>query len=162
MTELERYIRAHAGAFDTQEPARGHEERFLARLDVTPAIAAAPHSRRSGWFRSRSTRLPAYALAAFAALLLLLRPGGPRDFRGVSNDPEAIYLAYMDQVAGLYGALPGENSAAWDTILQEITEEKVPLFEQLPDELPARERGRILKAYYGDLLAGARQLKNNR
>ena len=43
-----------------------------------------------------------------------------------------------------------------------VTEEDIPLFEQLPEELPARERGRILKAYYGELLAGARQLKNNR
>jgi hypothetical protein len=162
MTELERYIRAHAGAFDTQEPARGHEERFLARLDVTPAVAAAPHSRRSGWFRSRSARLTAYALAAVAAVVLVLRPGAPRDFRHVPDDPEAIYLAYMDHVAGLYNAVPAENSATWDTTLQEITEEKVPLFEQLPDELSARERGRILKAYYGDLLAGARKLKNNR
>lgn len=28
------------------------------------------------------------------------------------EDPEAIYLAYMDQVAGLYGAVPAGNRPA--------------------------------------------------
>ena len=39
MNELEQYIRTHAAEFDTEEPAPGHEARFLARLDspVKPA-----------------------------------------------------------------------------------------------------------------------------
>ncbi|MCR4859793.1 MAG: hypothetical protein K5910_03930 [Bacteroidales bacterium] len=156
MTELERHIRSNAAGFDTEEPARGHEERFLARLDAA-APASRPGFRLPGWLQG-SWRVPALALAAVAAVLLILRPGDP--FREAGNDPTAIYLAYMDQVAGIYADLPGEDSAGRDAALMEMTEEEVPLFEQLPDEMPSRKRSRILKAYYGDLLAAARKLKN--
>ena len=165
MSKLERYIRANARAFDTQEAPPGHEERFLALLDASGAAPdAAPAARRasiSPW-RSFLGRPAAwsFALAALAAAVLLLRPADP--FRKAGNDPAAIYQAYMDQVAGLYGAFPPEDSASWDRALQEVTEEDIPLFEQLPEELSTRERTRILKAYYGELLASARQLKINR
>ena len=144
MNELETYIRAHAAEFDTAAPAPGHAWRFRAKL------------RKS--HPAPTYRALAFALAAVAAVVLVLRPGAPRDFRYVPDDPEAIYLAYMDHVAGLYGALPAESSAARDAAIQEITEEGVPLFEQLPDELSRREQARILKAYYSELLEGARQL----
>lgn len=158
MTDLEQYIRANAAEFDTQEPARGHEGRFLARLgQAEPAPGL--RTRLADFFALRPRRTLAYALAAFAAVLLLLHPAATDDFRGVSDDPEAIYMAYMDQVASLYDALPAGDSASRDDDLRALTEEEIPLFEQLPDGLPARERGRILKAYYGELLAGARQLK---
>ncbi len=144
MNELETYIRSHAAEFDTAAPAPGHAWRFRAKL------------RKS--HPAPTYRALAFALAAVAAVVLVLRPGAPRDFRYVPDDPEAIYLAYMDHVADLYGALPTESSAARDAAIQEITEEGVPLFEQLPDELSRREQARILKAYYSELLEGARQL----
>ena len=145
MNELETYIRAHAAEFDTEAPAPGHAWRFRAKVRQSSQPAPA-------------YRALAFALAAVAAVVLVLRPGAPRDFRYVPDDPEAIYLAYMDHVAGLYGALPAESSAARDAAIREITEEGVPLFEQLPDELSRREQARILKAYYSELLEGARQL----
>ena len=162
MTELEKYIRANAASFDTESPTEGHEARFLARLEVTPVAGDSPavpepvEGRPANfWTAIRNLRLApvlAFAVAACAALLLIIRPGDP--FRGVANDPEAIYLAYMDRVADLYQALPLE-----DGVLQEITEEETPLFTQLPDNISSRERTRILKNHYGELLAAARQLK---
>jgi hypothetical protein len=185
MTELEKYIRDNAAAFDTESPAEGHEARFLARVDeasAEPAVRERRGGRSRNWFfgklvrkiipgrplgagRSRETAaprnafarqawVPALALACALLLILVIRPGDP--FRGVSNEPEAIYLAYMDRVADLYQALPLE-----DGTLQEITEEADPLFAQLPDNISSRQRGRILKNHYGELLAAARQLKNN-
>ena len=100
----------------------------------------------------------ACALAMCLAVLLVLRPGDP--FRGAGNDPTAIYLAYMDQVAEIYGQLPPEAGSDRDLTLQEMTEEADPLFTQLPDELSRRQRARILREYYGELLAGARKLNN--
>ena len=167
MNELEKYIRDNAAAFDTEAPAEGHEARFLARLDALQASPSPAGGRnlffgrlcRKINFRSAlhdATARPAwafaFALAAALLLVLIIRPGDP--FRGVANEPEAIYLAYMDRVADLYQALPLESST-----LQEITEEEEPLFVQLPDDLSVRERSRILKAHYGELLAAARQLK---
>ncbi|MBR4525376.1 MAG: hypothetical protein IKP15_07495 [Bacteroidales bacterium] len=144
MTELEKYIRENAAAFDTESPAEGHEARFRARLFLT--------SFRAAIRNLRPAPVLAFAVAACAALLLIIRPGDP--FRGVAHDPEAIYLAYMDRVADLYQALPMEDEA-----LQEITEETEPLFTQLPENLSNRERSRILRNHYGELLAAARQLK---
>lgn len=163
MNELETYIRAHAAQFDTEAPASGHEERFLALVDATGAAQAESDARPDGRksrisFRSRPLRYAALALALCAAAFLLLRPGDP--FRGTGNDPEAIYLAYMDQLAGLYSRCPAGDSAGRDAVLAGITEELTPLFAELPDELPARERARVLKSYYGELLAAARQINN--
>ena len=165
MTELEKYIRDNAASFDTESPAEGHEARFLARLEVTPVAGDSPAEPANDglgkpaisrlWAAIRNLRpapVLAFAVAACAALLLLIRPGDP--FRGVANDPEAIYLAYMDRVADLYQALPLEDAA-----LREITEEEDPLFTQLPGNISNRERSRILKNHYGELLAAARQLK---
>lgn len=150
MNELEQYIRTHAAQFDTEEPAPGHEARFLARLD-SPSF----------WAKTRNLFRPApviaFALAALAAAFLIIRPGDP--FRGVGNDPEAIYLAYMGRVAQLYRTLPCADSELRDATLADITEEEEPLFTQLPEELSDRERGRILKDHYGRILAAAGQIK---
>ena len=42
MTELEQYIRSHAEEFDVKEPAQGHEDRFLARLEEAQKPARRP------------------------------------------------------------------------------------------------------------------------
>ena len=69
MNDLEQYIRDHAVQFDSETPAPGHEERFLARLDA----AGSPRPRPAALFRRPAVR--AFALAAAAiALLLVLRP----------------------------------------------------------------------------------------
>ena len=154
MNELEKYIRAHAAEFDTEAPARGHEERFLARLEVTPVgdspVKPANDKRANG----RRLFWPAWALAlaACAVALLVIRPGDP--LHGISHNPEAIYLAYMDRVADLYRDMPLQDDA-----LRTITEEAEPLFDQMPEDMSPRQRSRILKAHYGELLAAARQLK---
>ena len=150
MNDLEQYIRDHAAQFDSETPASGHEERFLARLDARPS------ARLAALFRPRPVRIALYALASLVAALLILRPDDP--FRGTGNDPQKIYLAYMDRVAELY-RIPSTDSETRDAILAGITEEEDPLFLQLPEELSARERGRILKDYYGRMLAAAGQIK---
>ena len=113
------------------------------------------------WTKIRQFLRPApviaFALATLAAAFLIIRPGDP--FRGAGNDPEAIYLAYMDRVSRLYQTLPCEDSELRDATLAEITEEEEPLFTQLPEELSDRERGRILRNHYGRILAAAGQIK---
>lgn len=164
MNELERYIREHAAQFDSAEPAGGHEERFLARLEAEadrPSFRAALSS-----FRAKTRNLPrrllvpALALAAALALLLVIRPGGSRYFLGVPDNPERVYRSYLSQVEKAYRSFPWEDGGEWEQTLDELTEEPVSLYEQLPEELSRRERARILKAYYGDLLDHVRQLKN--
>ena len=166
MKDLEEYIRAHAAEFDTAEPAGGHEARFLARLDASQSCLS-PTGGRKLFFGSRKTNFrsalhnvlarqvwaPAFALACTLLLVLVIRPGDP--LHGLTRSPEAVYVAYMDQVADLYRELPLQ-----DETLREITEEAESLFEQMPEGLSDRQRARILQNHYGELLAAARQLKN--
>ena len=143
MTELEQYIHSHAGEFDVMEPAPGHEERFLTRLEK--ADKPAHHPWRIVW----GTVAAAAALSALFIVTAVRR-----------SDPEAIYLAYMNEVSQLYGACPADAGADWDEALASLTEEASPLFLQLPDEMSRIEKARVLKTHYASLLEGAKQLTN--
>jgi hypothetical protein len=157
MNELEKYIREHAAEFDAAKPAEGHEERFLARLAVTqlPQETRREPSRRFAPLL-RMAWIPALVCAALAAAFLLIRPGDP--FRNAGNDPEAIYLAYLGEVARIYEEMPAGNCADRDEAIRNITEEADPYFDQLPDEYPAEKRARMIKSYYAELLALAEEV----
>ena len=136
--------------FDLYDLPAGHEERFLAKLD-----AATAH-RRGGLTILRWTA----AAAAAAILCLLVLPSGNRHFLG-ARTPEAVYRAYLEQVGTYYTQLgPEPADENWESALTALTSETVPLFDQLPDEMPARQKTRILKQYYGELLDAANLLKH--
>ena len=143
MTELEQYIRSHAEEFDVKEPAQGHEDRFLARLEEAQKPARRP------WRVVWGTVAAAAALSALFVLNAVRR-----------NTPEAIYLTYMDRVSQLYSACPADAGTDWDDTLASLTEEANPLFLQLPEEMSRMQKARILKAHYASLLDGAKQLAN--
>lgn len=143
MKELEKYIRSHADQFDGMEPGAGHEERFLARLEQAQKPARRPW--RVVW--------GAVAVAASLSALIL----GTVLYR---SNPETIYLAYMDEVSQLYSECPADAGADWDETLASLTEEANPLFLQLPEEMPRLQKARVLRAHYGSLLEGAKQLVN--
>lgn len=143
MKELEKFIRSHADQFDGMEPLPGHEERFLARLEQARKPARRPW--RIVW--------GAVAVAASLSALIL----GTILYR---SNPETIYLAYMDEVSQLYSECPADAGADWDEALATLTEEANPLFLQLPEEMPRFQKARVLRAHYGSLLEGAKQLAN--
>lgn len=143
MKELEKYIRSHADQFDGMEPLPGHEERFLARLEQAQKPACRPW--RVVW--------GAVAVAASLSALII----GTVLYR---SNPETIYLAYMDEVSQLYSECPADAGADWDEALASLTEEANPLFLQLPEEMPRLQKARVLRAHYGSLLEGAKQLAN--
>jgi len=159
MNELEKYLREHAAEFDTAAPAEGHEERFLARLAATPLPrqAARKPSRFAAFLRT--AWIPAFACAALALALVLIRPGDP--FRKAGNDPEAIYLVYMDEVSRLYEKSPVDDSFDRDEAIRSITEEQDPYFAQLPEEYNPRKRARMLRSYYAGLLALAQEVNDS-
>ena len=138
--------------FDIYDLPAGHEERFQEKLD------AATRGQRS----HRVLRWTAVAAAAAAILGFVLIPTGNRHFIS-ARTPEAVYMAYLDKVGSYYeqlaesGALPSDD---WEAALAMLTNETIPLFEQLPEEMPDREKVRILKRYYGELLDGAALLQN--
>lgn len=137
--------------FDLMELPEGHEMRFRRRLEAS--------DRRRRSFRAL------LAAAAAVALLVLLRPVGGRDyFRGVADSPDAVYLSYLDQVAASYESLarmPGSETSDWEVAMRSVTEETIPMMEQLPDELSDAEKAALLKAYYGALLDGVERIRKS-
>jgi len=133
--------------FDLYDLPEGHEARFLEKLDAT-----------TGRRQQRRTIVRWSAVAAAACLCLLLAlPIGSRRFTG-ARTPEAVYCAYLDQVGSYYEQFPA-GTEEWQEAFTSLTDEAIPLFDQLPEEMPDREKMRILKEYYGELLDGAAQMK---
>ena len=142
MKGLEEYIRGNAGAFDTELPPDGAEERFLERWETG--------SRKVRILRAV---LPAAAAAALAFLLLLPPAGRGRDWlRGAGNSPEDIYASYMAQVTEAWKKAGPDEICSEQ--LRSLTEETIPLADQLPDELSDAEKATILREHYNTLLDG--------
>ena len=140
--------------FDRYEIPVGHEERFLKKLDA----ATRPQRRQT------VLRWSALVSAAAAAILaFVLIPAGNRHFLG-AHTPEAVYCAYLDKVGHYYEQLARTGATEadeWAESLSALTEETIPLYDQLPDDMPAREKVKVLKQYYGELLDGAERLRND-
>lgn len=172
MNELEKYIRAHAAEFDAAEVPQGHEERFLAAVEdldcarndgVAARSGAAGEGMAFGAAGWGAWAVLAGAVAVLLAAVVLLRPAEGRGFFfGVGNDPQKVYLAYLDRVEDARLALADNEDYNWEGILRGMTEEAVPLIEQLPEELSGRQQARILKQYYGEILAGVEKLKKGK
>lgn len=148
MDKLEKHIREHATAFDTATPPEGAEERFLDALE-----AGQPVSRPEA-FRFLRWAIPA-AAAILVAVFLLNRPTDW--FRGLGNDPDAIYARYLAQVEDNWHDLATNETAS--DLLRCLTEESIPLIDQLPEELSDSEKAAILQDYYGTLLDGAEKVR---
>ena len=140
--------------FDLYDLPEGHEERFLKKLDT------AREGRRH--YRT-AIRWTVLSIAAAAVLCLIFLPSGNRHFFG-ARTPEAVYCTYLDKVGSYYEQL-AQNSHAdtreWEEVLTALTGETIPLFDQLPDEMPDREKVRVLKQYYGELLDAASLLSQD-
>ena len=141
MSNLEEYIRENTSQLDTALPPEGTQEQFLLRWETG---------------RKRQ-RLFYYAVSAAAALALLLALQPWNSFRGTGSHPDAVYQRYMALAAEAWEDVAADEQAS--AALLSLTEEAVPLLEQLPEELSPREQAAILRAYYGDLLAGVDKVK---
>lgn len=140
MSKLEEHIREHASQLDTAVPPFGTEEQFLERWE-----AAEKGKRRRIFYFA----IPA---AAAAALVLALLPWKAGSFRGVENTPDAVYEHYLAVVADAWEVAAADEDAS--ALLSCLTDETIPLRDQLPDELSPEEQAAILRAHYGDLLEG--------
>lgn len=81
-------------------------------------------------------------------------------FAGVGNDQFEICTTYYDKVAELYEDLlrTSPDSDLQNTI-ELISEENIPMIEQLPEEMEPEARAEVLKEYYGNLLDGLERIR---
>ena len=136
--------------FDLYDLPEGHEERFQAKLE--PRLV---RTRR----RTRFIRWTALAACLAAVLWLVSRSRSPF---WAAQSPEAVYTAYLEQVSELYQLLAantGEETLDQEAVLKELTDETVSLYDQLPEEMPDKQKTAVLKDYYGGILDEAGQLK---
>ena len=81
-------------------------------------------------------------------------------FAGVGNDQFEICTTYYDKVAELYeDLLRTSPDSDLQNTLELISEENIPLIEQLPEEMEPEARAEVLKEYYGRLLDGLERIR---
>ena len=81
-------------------------------------------------------------------------------FAGVGNDQFEICTTYYDKVAELYeDLLRTSPDSDLQNTLDLISEENIPMIEQLPEEMEPEARAEVLKEYYGRLLDGLERIR---
>lgn len=136
MTELERYIEANIDSFDVMPVPSGSRERFMS------AIASEKKKRRT---KVISLAFTGMAAACAVLLTVFAEPDMSRELqrqhrRLAAKENEIMILAERN--------FPEEVDMIANTI-RSITFEAIPLEDQLPEEMPVKERVRILNDYYG-------------
>lgn len=136
--------------FDLYDLPEGHEDRFQAKLE-TRLVRTRRLTRVIRWT----------ALAACLAAVLWFGSRTRSPF-WAANSPEAVYTAYLEQVGELYELLAAntdDETVDREAVLQELTDETISLYDQLPEEMSEKEKTAVLKEYYGGILDEAGQLK---
>jgi hypothetical protein len=139
MDRLEQYIKENINSFDAELPPSGSRARFMARLEAEKARNKVVRLRHV-WMSAAVS-----AAAVVAALVAFSYSGADKDIERsilAMNSQEAQVIALVEKVC------PQEMDVVMSSI-RSITVEAIPITDQLPDELPEKERIRIIKDYYG-------------
>lgn len=134
MTELERYISSNTDAFDSEPVPAGSRERFMA------SVAAERRKRRIGYAVMAFNGIA----AAAAVMMTLITPD-------ISRELGRHHIRLAEQEKKIMSIVERNYPMEMENvtnIIRSITDEAIPLEDQLPDELSRRERSRILNDYY--------------
>ena len=157
MTDLEKYIKENNRKMDAAEPASGHESRFLDKLEE-----AGLTEKKTVVISWRRIAVAVACAAAIVAGVIIFKPSAELTvkhtdwFANAEKTPEGVYEAYYNQFQK-----DCQEISAFDTddVLEDITNESIPLLDQLPDELSDAEKVAILEDHYGALLDAVAQYK---
>ena len=135
MTELEQYIKANLESFDYEPVPEGNKKRFLR------AVAS---DRRKKTVRVMSLAFSGLAAACATVLISVLEPDLSKELERhhtslAETENEIIVTAEKN--------CPNEIGMIISSI-RSITTEAIPLEDQLPEEMPKKEKRRILDKYY--------------
>ena len=149
MDNLEKHIQDNLEQFNTGELPQGHQKRFMAKL---------AQEQKPGRIRP-FTRRAIFASAAAAVIVALTITGIPaykeaQLERSVQELAEELYR----QETEILKMFSQEEQYMINNV-KAITEEAIPLAEQLPDELSPEKRAQILRDYYKAKTAALKQIK---
>ena len=135
MTELERYISSNIDAFDCEPIPEGGKERFM---------DAVRQERRKNRIQVLSIAFTGMAACIAIIMAVLVEPD-------ISKELERHYRRMAMKENEILTIVEREYPEETDMImntLRTITADAIPLEEQLPDEMSAKEKSRILNEYY--------------
>lgn len=158
MDRLEKYILENRDRFETQELPLEHRKRFLDRLN---RINARETPRKLPAGKPRFSRLMLPAAAALVLALLIVNRNRLRTDNPLFQ-AEQIRMQVQEierQIVMLSRQADPETAEDIRLTLKEILLEQVPFDKQLPEDLPAREKGRILQEYYNRKMEAVRSFK---
>ena len=165
MKNIEDILRENPDVFDSAPLPKGHQERFEAKLSQKSGAATSEQPKRK---KGKIIRLwsagGAVAAAAIAALCVLIHPSSePGDwFAGVGDDPVAVCTAYSVKAAEICEDIcrrDGDGEMA--AMTRSLSDEPVPMIDQLPEEMDPAEKAAVLKKYYACLLDALETLDKN-
>lgn len=150
MDNLEKYIQDNLEQFNSGELPQGHQERFMAKLgQVQKPGRIMPLSRKA-----------IFASAAAAAVIIALTVTGIPIYRQARLEQSVHELAQemYRQEAEILQMFSQDEQYMINSI-KSITEETIPLTEQLPYELTPEKRTQILREYYKAKTAALKSIK---
>ena len=152
MDNLDKYIQNNLEQFNTGELPAGHQERFMAKLAQTQkTVRKGPFSRKAIF--AATAAAAASIIGAFIALGI---PQYRLEQLNISIQ-ELAQEMYLEETELLQ--MFQEDEQYMINNVKSITEEAIPLADQLPDELSPARRAEILREYYKAKTAGLRQIK---
>lgn len=161
---MEKYINENLEQLGSYEMPQGHKERFMAKIealekssqDVTAQEPAPQRRKITFWNRKRILSAVSAAAVAAIGLITALSPAVQEaicNYR-IQKSAQQIYIVESEIMQML-----GEDEQYMINSLKTITEEAVPLAEQLPAELSPRQRAEILIRYYKAKTASLKSFK---
>lgn len=164
MDNLEKYINDNLEQLGSYEMPQGHKERFMTKVaalekpakDVTAQEPAPQRRKITFWNRKRIISAASVAAVVAIGLITALSPAVQEaicNYR-IQKSAQQIYIVESEIMQML-----GEDEQYMINSLKTITEEAVPLAEQLPEELSPRQRAEILINYYKAKTASLKSFK---
>ena len=156
MEKLEKYINENLEQISSYEMPQGHKERFKAKLAAQEATAIPQQRKISFWNRRRILSVASVAAVVAIGVFAAFSPAAQEMFfrYEIKKYAEQIYIEESQIMQML-----GEDEQYMINNLKTITEDAIPLEEQLPAELPLEKKAEILLKYYK---AKSASLKNFR
>ena len=169
---MEKYINENLEQISNCEMPQGHKERFMAKLAAQEAVqeaaqeasaqgsaahGATPHHRKiTFWNRRRIISAASVAAVVAIGLITALNPAVQEMFyrHEIKKCAQQIYIEESEILQML-----GEDEQYMINNLKTITEEAVPLADQLPQELSPKEKAEILIQYYKAKTASLKKFK---
>lgn len=167
MDNLEKYIQNNLEEFNCGEMPQGHQERFLAHLaEIETATNCEPgqetgsstHHKAKRLFTRRTifTATSAAAAIIIALSVSLFTANGDDEYSiEIQELAQQMYLEETDILMQF-----GEEDLYLINSVKSITEEAIPLSDQLPDELSPQRRAEILREYYKTKTAALKSIKS--